>query len=609
MIWSRFMDTRTSNTRLRIARVRDALRAAGAHAALVPSSDPHISEYLPERWQGRQWLSGFTGSAGTLVVTLDRAAVFADSRYWSQAEKELDGSGVDLVKTPSAVSPAHLEWIAQALQPGQTLVVDGQVLGLAAANGLRVAMQQAGIQLRTDVDVVQSAWDDRPGLPEGTIYEHLAPHAAVSRAEKLAHVRAAFSRNGASHHFISTVDDVAWLLNLRGADVEYNPVFMAHVLLSADDAQLFVAPGKIGADLAARLRADGVEIAPYIDAPKALAALPASAVLLVDPARVTWGLRETVPAGVRVLEGINPSTLAKSRKTMAEAGFVREAMVEDGLAMCEFYARFEAALGAGEKLSELTVDEWLSAERAKRPGFKGLSFPVIAGYNANGAMPHYRATPESYAWIQGNGLLLIDSGGQYLGGTTDITRVWPVGTVSPEQKRDYTLVLKGMIGLSVAVFPRGTLSPMLDAFARLPLWQAGLDYGHGTGHGVGYFMNVHEGPQSISKAVPNANMAMEAGMITSNEPGLYRAGQWGVRIENLVLNVPFNTPENGQFGDMLAFETLTLCPIDTRCIDQSLMRADEIGWLNAYHAVVRERLAPHLSGAALAWLNERTEAI
>ena len=603
------MDTRTSTTRLRIERVRDALRAAGAHAALIPSADPHLSEYLPERWQGRQWASGFTGSMGTLVVTLDRAAIFADSRYWSQAERELAGSGVDLVKIQSAVQPVHLDWIAEQLQKGQTLAVDGQVLGLAAAGTLRVAMQRAGIELRTDIDVVQSAWDGRPGLPEGKIYEHLPPQAVISRAEKLSLVRAAMARMGASHHFISTVDDAAWLLNLRGADVDYNPVFLAHVLVDAKAVKLFVDDGKISAELQARLAADGVQVGRYADAPAALGALPAEAVLLLDPRRVTLGLREAVPAGVRVVEQINPSTLAKSRKTMAEAEFVRQAMAEDGAAMCEFYARFEAALARGEKLSELTVDEWISAERAKRPGFVGLSFPVIAGFNANGAMPHYRATPESFAQIEGDGLLLIDSGGQYLGGTTDITRVWPIGTITAAHKRDYTLVLKGMIGLSVAVFPRGTLSPMLDSLARLPLWQAGLDYGHGTGHGVGYFMNVHEGPQSISKAVPDAHMAMEPGMITSNEPGLYRAGQWGVRIENLVLNVPLNTAEGNQFGEMLAFETLTLCPIDTRCIDKGLMRADETAWLNSYHAVVRQRLAPLLSAAALAWLNERTEAI
>jgi len=603
------MDTRTANTTLRIERIRDALRAAKVHAALIPSADPHLSEYLPERWQGRQWASGFTGSMGTLVVTLDRAAVFADGRYWASAEKELAGTGVELVKIVSAAAPAHVEWIASLLKKGESLAVDGQVLGLAAAGVLRAAMERAGIVLRTDVDVVQAAWEGRPGLPAGSVYEHLPPEAVVSRAEKLAHVRAAMARHGASHHFISTVDDIAWLLNLRGADVDYNPVFLAHVLLDATSAKLFVADDKISPELAARLAANGVQVAPYADAPAALAALPASAVLLLDPRRVTLGLREAAPAGVRVVEAINPSTLAKSRKTMAEAQFVREAMVEDGAAMCEFYARFEAALARGEKLSELTVDEWLSAERAKRAGFIGLSFPVIAGYNANGAMPHYRAMPESFAQIEGDGLLLIDSGGQYLGGTTDITRVWPIGAITAQHRRDYTLVLKGMIGLSVAVFPRGTLSPMLDSLARLPLWQAGLDYGHGTGHGVGYFMNVHEGPQTIAKAIPDANMAMEPGMITSNEPGLYRPGQWGVRIENLVLNVPLNTAEQGQFGDMLAFETLTLCPIDTRCIDKSLLRADETAWLNAYHVVVRERLAPKLNGAALAWLNERTEAI
>jgi Xaa-Pro aminopeptidase len=281
-------------------------------------------------------------------------------------------------------------------------------------------------------------------------------------------------------------------------------------------------------------------------------------------------------------------------------------MEEDGAAMCAFYAWLEPALARGERITEITIDEKLSAERAKRPGFVGLSFPTIAGYNANGAMPHYRATPESHAVIEGNGLLLIDSGAQFVGGTTDITRVWPVGTPSAEQKRDYTLVLKGTLQLSRARFPRGTLSPMLDALARAPLWAESLEYGHGTGHGVGYFLNVHEGPQSISKAIPDANMAMEAGMITSIEPGLYKPGRWGVRIENLVLNVAAPASE---FGEFLEFETLTLCPIDTRCIDFSLLRADEADWLNRYHAMVRERLAPKLEGDALAWLIERTQPI
>jgi Xaa-Pro aminopeptidase len=383
-------------------------------------------------------------------------------------------------------------------------------------------------------------------------------------------------------------------------------VFLAHLLIGKSDATLFVGAGKVDAALTATLAADGVRVADYREAPAALAALPAGSVLLVDPKRVTLGLRQAVGAEVRVVEAINPSVLAKSRKTAEEAAFIREAMAEDGAAMCAFYAWFEAAMARGERITELTVDEKLSAERAKRAGFMGLSFSTIAGFNANGAMPHYRALPESHAVIEGNGLLLIDSGGQYLGGTTDITRVWPIGQITAEHQRDFTLVLKGTMALSRARFPKGTLSPALDALARAPLWAECMDYGHGTGHGVGYFLAVHEGPQSISKAVAEPTMAMEAGMVTSIEPGLYRPGRWGVRIENLVLNVPAAASE---FGEFLEFETLTLCPIDTRCLDVALLRADEIAWLNRYHAVVRERLAPLVSGDALAWLVTRTEAL
>lgn len=603
------MDTRTSEIRLRIERLRDALTAHGAHAVLVPSADPHLSEYLPERWQGRQWLSGFTGSVGSLVVTRDQAALFADSRYWAQAEAQLAGSGIVLEKMTSGASTQYIDWLAQELQTGQTLAVDGQVLGLALANALRAGLGRKGITLRTDVDLVQSAWDDRPGLPTEPVYEHLPPQAVVARADKLARVRAAMASIGATHHLVSTVDDVAWLLNLRGSDVQCNPIFIAHLLLDAQAGRLFIADGKVPADVAARLAADGIQLARYDQAAQALAALPADATLLIDPRRVTLGLREAVPAGVKVVEQINPSTLLKSRKTPAEAVFIREAMAEDGAAMCEFYAEFEASLARGERWSELDVDRRLSAQRRKRKGFVGLSFSTIAGWMANGALPHYHATPEAFAQIEGDGLLLIDSGGQYLGGTTDITRVWPVGTVNAAQKRDYTLVLKGTLALSRTRFPRGTPSPMLDAIARAPLWEHGLDYGHGTGHGVGYFLNVHEGPQSISKAVAEPAMAMEPGMITSIEPGLYRPGLWGVRIENLVMNVAVDTPEHNAFGEMLEFETLTLCPIDTRCIDLGLMREDEIAWLNAYHATVRERLQPLVSGPALAWLLARTEPL
>lgn len=603
------MDTRTSPVRERVERVREALAKHGAHALLVPSADPHLSEYLPGRWQGREWLSGFTGSMGTLVVTVEDAALFADGRYWVQAEAQLEGSGIGLQKIPTAAATHHIDWLLRAVPKGGTVVVDGQVLGLAAAQQLRSALDAAGIVLRTDLDLLAEVWPDRPALPTAAVYAHEAPQASEPRAQRLARVREAMARHGATHHFISTVDDIAWITNLRGADVEYNPVFLAHLLIDATGATLYVGGGKLPAPLAAQVAGEGLALADYAQAAPALAALPAGSTLLIDPRRITLGFRQQVAEGVRVIEAINPSTLFKSRKGATEAQFIRAAMEEDGAAMCAFYAGFEAALARGERWSELMIDERLSAERARRPGFVGLSFSTIAGFNANGALPHYRALPESYAWLDGDGLLLIDSGAQYLGGTTDITRVWPIGRVSAAQKRDYTLVLKAMMALSVLRFPRGTLSPMLDAIARAPLWAEGLDYGHGTGHGVGYFLNVHEGPQSISKAVAEPTMAMEPGMITSNEPGLYRPGQWGVRIENLVMNVPAQTPEGHAFGEFLEFETLTLCPIDTRCVDRSLLRADEIAWLNRYHATVRERLTPKVSGDALAWLTERTAPI
>jgi len=597
------MDTRTSPYRARIAKTQQALERHGLAAVLVPSSDPHLSEYLPERWQARQWLSGFTGSMGTLVVARNGAALFADSRYWVQAEAELAGSGIELVRIPTGTATHHVDWLAREAKAGETVAVDGNVIGLAAAVQLRDALARAGVHLRTDLDLLDEVWPDRPGLPAAPVYEHRAPQAPQPRGAKLAQLREAMAGTGCSHHLVCSVDDIAWALNLRGADVSYNPVFLAHLLVTARDATLFVGDGKIDAALKAALAADGVRLAPYGEAAAALGALAADARLLLDPKRVTLGLRECVK--VPVVETINPSTLLKSRKSAAEAGFIRAAMAQDGAAMCEFYAWFEAALGR-ERITELTVDEKLGAARARRPGFVGLSFGTIAGFNANGAMPHYRATPESHAVIDGDGLLLIDSGGQYLGGTTDITRVWPIGHVSEAQKRDYTLVLKGTMALSRARFPRGTPSPMLDAIARAPLWEQGLEYGHGTGHGVGYFLNVHEGPQSISKAVPDAHMAMEPGMVTSIEPGLYRPGDWGIRIENLVMNVPALSTE---FGEFLAFETLTLCPIDTRCIDRSLLRTDEIAWLNGYHATVRERLEPLVDGAAREWLVERTAPI
>lgn len=603
------MDTLDAQ-RLLIRRRIDTLRTALHHHAIdawiVPSTDPHLSEYLPERWQGRQWLSGFTGSVGTLVVTADFAGLWVDSRYWVQAETQLAGTGIELMKVAGASSPAHIDWLAANVRSGGVVGADGAVLSLASTRALHEALEARDIELRTDLDLLDEIWDERPALPSAAVYEHVV--APVARAAKLAAVRAAMDEAGADWHFVSTLDDVAWLFNLRGADVPYNPVFIGHALIGRDRATLFVGEGKVPSELADRLEGEGIDLRPYDWAPAQLARLPEGARLLIDPRRVAYGLRETVPAHVEVIERINPSALAKSRKTDAEVAHIRYAMENDGAALAEFFAWFEQALGH-ETITELTIDERISEARARRPGFVSPSFPTIAGFNANGALPHYRATEEAHATIcirghVGSGLLLIDSGGQYEHGTTDITRVVPVGETTAEQRRDFTLVLKGMIQLSLARFPRGTRSPLLDALARAPIWASGIDYGHGTGHGVGYFLNVHEGPHGITPHLaPEAHTAMQPGMITSNEPGIYRPGRWGVRIENLVLNVPAETTE---FGEFLCFETLTLCPIDARCIDRALLRDDEIAWLDAYHAEVLRRVGPHVHGAAKDWLAERT---
>ncbi len=591
--------------RVRVDGMRAAMRRGAIDAVLIPSSDPHLSEYLPARWKSREWLSGFTGSMGTLIVTLDHAMLFADSRYWLQAEAELAGSGVTLFRLRTSASIEHIDWLAANVAAGKTVAVDGAVIGLGASRMLSAALESGGINLRTDLDLLDLVWPDRPTLPNAPIYVHHAPYAVITRADKLAATRTAMTRAGAHWHILSTLDDIAYLLNLRGSDVSFNPVFVAHVLVGQDDATLFVMPGKLPEAIVSALAADGVRVKHYDQFASALAAIESGQTLLLDPRRVTHHTRNGIAPGVHVVEAVNPTTFAKSRKTADEAAHVRDVMEQDGAAMAEFYAWFESALG-NERITEVTIDERLTAARARRVGFVSRSFATIAGFNANGALNHYRAEAKTAAVIEGDGILLIDSGGQYLGGTTDITRVWPIGKFSAEQQRDYTLVLKGVIALSTAKFPQGVKSPYLDAIARAPIWAAGFDYGHGTGHGVGYFMNVHEGPQTISQNMPEPHTAMEAGMITSIEPGLYRDGKWGMRTENLVLNVPAG---NEGFGDFLKFETLTLCPIDTRLINQSLLRADEIDWLNTYHAEVARRLLPHVEGDAKAWLLARTVAI
>ena len=589
--------------------LRQTLKSADVDACLIPSADPHLSEYLPEYWQIRKWLTGFTGSVGTVVVTQDFAGVWVDSRYWVQAERELQGSGVQLMKIATAMDPSHVNWIAEHVPASGVIAVDGRALSLGARQALHQALQQAGsnASLRLDLDLPGACWRSRPSLPDAPVRDFPVAFAGSSRQQKIAKIRKAMKSAGAQWHLISTLDDIAWLLNLRGSDVTFNPVFMAHLLIGPKDALLFVMPGKVDRKLASQLAQDGIRIEDYARARQAMGNIQSSSTVLIDPARTTCDLVDAIAA--RKVLAVNPSTLIKSQKTVKELTHIRQAMEQDGAALCEFFAWLEPALlQSGRKhVTELTIDEALLRVRQSRPGYVSRSFSTIAGFNANGAMPHYRATRASHSVIQGDGLLLIDSGAQYLGGTTDITRVVPVGSPSKAQCEDYTAVLRAMIALSRLRFPEGILSPMIDAVARAPLWERLAEYGHGTGHGVGYHLNVHEGPQVISYRAPvNPHSAMRVGMITSNEPGLYRPGKWGVRIENLVCN---RVAGKSEFGEFLEFETLTLCPIDTRCVLPKRMRPDEIDWLNQYHAEVRRRLSPFVSGAALQWLVDRTRPL
>ncbi|HXY05751.1 MAG TPA: aminopeptidase P family protein [Burkholderiaceae bacterium] len=598
--------------RSRIEALRARMRASGLSTWIVLSSDPHLSEYLPKHWQSRQWLTGFSGSAGTLVLTADFAGLWVDSRYWVEAEAQLAGTGVEAIRASSAVGAALFDWLAQHVASGSDVGVDGACLGLSVARSIEAAVQKRGARLRTDLDLSGEIWSERPPLPNARVRERDRALETLDRREKLAKVREQMNGLGAQWHWISSLDDIAWLLNLRGSDVPFNPVFLAHVLIGPHEVRLFVAPEKVPAALREQLAADGVQVFDYNSAAGALRALAAGETLLIDPRRVTLSMVRSVPDGVRIIEQVNPTILLKSRKSDVELANVRRAMEQDGAALCDFFAWLEKALERREQITELTIDEQVTAQRARRPGFVSPSFGTIAAFNANGASPHYSATAASHAVICdgascGNGLLLIDSGGQYETGTTDITRVVAVGPISAEQRHDFTLVLKAMIQLSQAQFPRGTRSPMLDALARAPIWAAGIDYGHGTGHGVGYFLNVHEGPQSISPHLaPDPQTAMEPGMITSNEPGIYRPGHWGVRLENLLATIAATA---GEFGEFLKFETLTLCPIDTRCVDRGLLRTDEVAWLNEYHRTVRERLSPWVNGDALVWLQRATQPL
>ncbi len=585
----------------RLAALRERMRAHGVAAVLVPTADPHSSEYLPGHWQGRAWLSGFTGSAGTLLVGREFAGLWTDSRYFSQAEQELAGSGIALCKLRVQNNPEYLDWARENLRAGEALAVAADSITVGVQRQIERALAERGATLRLDLDLVAAIWADRPALPTAPIVEHPIAYACVTRREKLERVRAAMRALGATHHLVSSLDDVAWLLNLRGADVECNPVFLAHLLVEREGrATLFVDRAKIADALVATLAADGVGIAGYDAVGAALRALGAPAVLLLDPAKVASAVAGAIPDPVRRIEAANPTTAFKAVKSAAELERIRATMRVDGAALARAFHRLERSLADGRPMTELSVDALLREERSRGPGWVGESFATIAGYEANGALPHYRATPASHSALRAEGLLLVDSGGQYLGGTTDVTRVLALGPIRPEQRRDSTRVLKGMIALSRTRFPKGASGPQLDAIARAPLWAECLDYGHGTGHGVGYFLNVHEGPHGIRPPTAGgALVALEPGMISSIEPGLYRPGRHGIRHENLVVVVDGG---HGEFGDFLCFETLTLCPFDRRTFDADALDPAERDWLDRYHASVRREVGPLLAGADLEWL-------
>ena len=591
----------------RLAALRQAMKEQKIDVWIAPSADPHISEYLPEHWRGRTWLSGFDGSVGTLAVSADFAELWVDSRYWEQSKRQLEGSGFVLQKLGQGY-PTMVDSLAERLPENSVVGIPADGLSLSLKHELQAVFAKKNIHLRFDIDLLNSFWHDRPGLPDNLIFVHEARFEPESVSEKLARVRAAMKELGADHHLVSSLDDIAWITNLRCNDVPFNPLFISYLLIDAERATLFVNPAKLTDACHKVLSEAKIDVAEYRSVVDAVGKLSGS--LLVDPDRTAVYTLGKLPAGVRVIENINPSTLFKACKPEAEIEHTKNAMVRDGVALCGFFAELEQKLAAGETVTELDIDTMLIDHRSRQADYISLSFDTIAGFNENAALPHYAATPEYHSTIKGQGILLIDSGAHYLDGTTDITRVIPIGKPTAEQKRDYTLVLKAHIALAEAIFPENLSGQILDAICRAPLWKEQCDYGHGTGHGVGYFLNVHQGPQKIAYNTSGLKCNnMKENMITSNEPGLYRPGKWGFRIENLVVHRRVKQPKETEFGQYLYFEQLTLCPIDTQLIERSMLSDEEAAWLNDYHALVREKLAPHTEGAAKEWLERNTQPI
>lgn len=533
--------------------------------------------------------------------------LWTDSRYWQQAEQQLPSS-ISLKK--QGVDPDMIVHLgSEERYRGKVVAVEADMLSLAMQKQLQAAFLPQNMVLKTDVNVLAQVWHDRPALPNGAIFEHKAQYVAESTAQKLARIRQKMADWQADYHLISSLDDIAWLCNLRGNDVPYNPVFLSYVLMSFDSAILFVEPTKLNQSHITYLKNNGIEVKNYDAVGQVLGEL-SGVRLLIDENKTAVSTLFRLPESSEIVFAANPSSLFKSQKSPEEIANIRQAMREDGGALCDCFAELERDMAAGQILTELDIDRRLIQHRSQRPDYISPSFNTIAGFQANGALPHYAATEASHRELVGNGLLLIDSGAQYHNGTTDITRVMAIGTVGKAEKRDFTLVLKAHIALAQAVFPANVSGAVVDAICRAPLWQAQRDYGHGTGHGIGYCLNVHEFPATIAYRAPaNPNNILKVGQVVSNEPALYREGQYGIRIENVLVCQAFRQPEETVFGEFSCFETLTLFPIDTRLVLTELLTQSERDWLNQYHACVREQLLPLVAQNTRDWLIARTEAV
>ena len=585
----------------RINALRQQMAQHDLAAYIIPSSDPHQSEYVASHWKVRQWISNFTGSAGIVIVTPNHAGLWTDSRYFIQAEKELADNDVELHKLKVPHTPEYIEWLLEHIPAGKRIGCDGSLFSINQFRHLTKSLYQKDIELNHQLDFFPDIWADRPALPLGKAFELSEKLCGESRASKLQRVKDQMTKQGASDHLISELGDIAWLLNVRCDDIEFNPVLISYLHLSQGLAHLFVAEEKINDSLRAALKADGVLIKPYAAINDFLQQLGKDHKILIDPTSTSISLFQCLEEE-QVIRASNPAALMKAIKNPTEVSHIKEAMIKDGIALTQLYSWLEKELTKGP-LSEVDVANKLDECRKAQGDYQGESFPAIVGYGENGAIVHYRPTEEYCAQLQPEGILLLDSGGQYLQGTTDITRTTALSTPTPEQKRNFTLVLKGHINVARLKFPHGTRGNQMDILARQALWEYGLDYGHGTGHGVGFFLNVHEGPQSISGGLTGkASTIFQTGMFTSNEPGYYKPGEYGIRIENLVLCVENQNTEHGRF---LQFETMTLFPIDLTLVDASLLTPVEKEWLDHYHQKVYAQLAPRLNEEEQEWLRKK----